>query len=643
MTSDSVDTLPPRAGVQHADAALDGKLAEFEFLIGRLIDREALADALFGAADAGLPPQLAIVSSGRLSSEDYVAALARKLAVPMVGHEAVRSLRLRPSLSSAHPIDAMLDGEDGTLLVLDGTARRPTDLAQIGTALSAHGVAFGLTTPEVLRRAVIAGRGHAILREAVSGLRRRFPGSSAATGMAIWQATALAGMVGLAVGAAMVVPSATQLAIGALLSVPFLFIVVLRLLALWHGALGPATAPPRRRRSAAGLPVYSVLVPLFDETRVLPGLIGALRQLDYPVAKLDIKLILESVDTATIEAVARMRLGPPFEVVIVPDRLPRTKPKALNYALQLARGDFVVIYDAEDLPEPRQLKDALAAFDAEPVSLGCVQGRLAIDNAQASWLASQFAIEYLALFDGLLPAFERMRLPIPLGGTSNHFRTKVLRDLGGWDAFNVTEDADLGIRLARNGHRCRMIAGRTYEEAPVRFMGWLRQRTRWLKGWMQTYSVHMRSPGRLLSDLGLWRFAGFHAVLGGLVLSALVQPVFYLAVLAELVAGSAGLPAHTILGATIQSIAIINLIAGYGAAMLLGLFCVLRRRQWRLVPHVLLMPVYWLLISVAAYRAVYQLVRDPFGWEKTDHGVSFRSGRLGRTATSAPVRRDRGC
>jgi len=218
----------------------------------------------------------------------------------------------------------------------------------------------------------------------------------------------------------------------------------------------------------------------------------------------------------------RRRSGPPS----------RTKPKALNYALPLARGEFVVIYDAEDRPEPDQLRRAL--HRGGPPNLAAVQARLNLYNASDSWLTSQFTIEYCALFDGLLPALDRLSLPIPLGGTSNHFRASALRWLMAWDAFNVTEDADLGIRLARSGYRCQVVASTTHEEAPARLMCWLRQRTRWLKGYVQTWLVHMRSPAALWRELGPRGFLAFQIMVGGTVLSALAHPWFYLLASMEL-------------------------------------------------------------------------------------------------------------
>jgi cellulose synthase/poly-beta-1,6-N-acetylglucosamine synthase-like glycosyltransferase len=217
---------------------------------------------------------------------------------------------------------------------------------------------------------------------------------------------------------------------------------------------------------------------------------------------------------------------------VVPDLNPRTKPKVLNYVLPLARGEYLVIYDAEDRPERGQLRRAFNAFRSGPPKLATVQARLNIYNADDNWLT----LEYTALFDGLLPALDRLKLPIPLGGTSNHFHVPALKWLMAWDPFNVTEDADLGTRLALNGYRCQVISSTTYEEAPRRFMSWVRQRTRWLKGFVQTWLVHMRSPRALWRELGPRGFLAFQVMVGGTVLSALVHPWFYVLVGYDLLA-----------------------------------------------------------------------------------------------------------
>ena len=274
------------------------------------------------------------------------------------------------------------------------------------------------------------------------------------------------------------------------------------------------------------LPVYTVICALYREAASAGELLAALARLDYPREKLDIVIALEADDHDTRAAIEK-RIGClPVTLVTVPASGPRTKPKALNAALPFARGSFTVIYDAEDRPEPDQLRRALQAFGAGGDRLACVQAKLCIDNTGDGWLARMFTAEYAGQFDVFLPGLAAMRLPLPLGGSSNHFRTATLRAIGGWDAYNVTEDADLGIRLSRFGYRTAVINSTTYEEAPARLGAWLRQRTRWFKGWMQTWAVHMRTPWRLARELGLGGFLAFQLIVGGNALAALVHPLF---------------------------------------------------------------------------------------------------------------------
>jgi glycosyltransferase XagB len=279
------------------------------------------------------------------------------------------------------------------------------------------------------------------------------------------------------------------------------------------------------------------------------------------------------------------------------------------------------VYDAEDRPEPGQLRAAATEFARSGPDLACVQARLNIYNPEAGFLTRQFTIEYSVLFDTILPAIERLRLPMPLGGTSNHFPTALLRAIGGWDPFNVTEDADLGIRLARRGLRIATLASTTWEKAPRTFGNWWRQRTRWLKGWMQTYNVHMRQPQRLLADLGLVRWLGFQVFMGGVLASALVHPVFWAVVALGVWNGKLPFADGGDRWPWMLWICATNLVLGFGLAMLVGAVAAIRRKRAWLAPRALLMPLYWLLISAAGYRALWQLLRRPFLWEKTRHGV----------------------
>lgn len=405
----------------------------------------------------------------------------------------------------------------------------------------------------------------------------------------------------------------------AMLALTFFCVVLVRLFALWHARpIGDRLAGACRPIDNAELPPYTALIPLFREAAVVPDIVQALSAIDYPADRLQILFIAESIDPETQSALAAAALPPHMHVIVVPDGAPRTKPRALNFALGDATGDYIVVYDAEDLPEPDQLRRAVQRLQAAP-ELGCVQARLNVHNPGESWFTGQFAIEYTALFDCLLPALEKLRLPILLGGTSNHFPRKVLEEVGGWDPFNVTEDADLGIRLARGGWRVEVLDSTTWEEAPASFGVWLGQRKRWLKGWMQTYLVHMRRPRRLLRELGPRSFIGLQILMGGVLLSVLVHPWFYALTAIDAVYDIPGLEADTPASAVLWWLGLFNLVTGYVTGVALGAMAVARRGKAYLAAQALLMPLYWLLISYAAYRALWQLLVAPYYWEKTDH------------------------
>ena len=615
----AAEFLPlPLGGRHHSSPPqpLPRDAREYEFLVGRLIDADTLARATRLAAAQGVAPHEALLAYGWVTAEGYTRELGRHLGRPVVLSEV--------GIVTGDEIFGQRAGSASAELVVNATRLMPATLAATLDRLSAPVV---LASPGAMRRARLAGERSRMLRRAVYGLLRLSPDLSAARRMLPWQSVALLALAGLMLGAHVMAADIAVAAWTALLTLPFFAVVSLRLLAMIETLReGPRASPPTDKADA-DLPVYTIMVPLFRETRVLSDIVAALNRLDYPRAKLDIKLVLEESDAPMLRAVEALELPPVFDVVVVPRGQPQTKPKALNYALAFARGDFIVVFDAEDDPEPAQLKRALAAFEAGGPELGCLQASLCIDNFRDGWLTRQFAIEYAAQFDCLLPALEKLGLPMPLGGTSNHFRREALADCGGWDPHNVTEDADLGIRLARRGWRTGTIASTTWEEAPARLMPWLRQRTRWLKGWMQTYAVHTRFPEALHKELG-WRGAlAVHALLGGLVLSTFVHPVFYVILAAEVVSGSVLGRPESLMGAGFWHLALANLALGFSVAMLTGLIAVWRRGMRALIPSILTMPLYWLLISVAAYRAAWQLARDPFRWEKTEHGLARTRSR----------------
>lgn len=369
------------------------------------------------------------------------------------------------------------------------------------------------------------------------------------------------------------------------------------------------------------LPVYTVLVALYQEAGVVAQLTQALSRIDWPKSKLDIKLICEQDDPATIKALKRLKLGQQFEIVVVPQLGPRTKPKALQYALQGARGDFITVYDAEDIPHPNQIKEAYLRFYTSSSQLACLQAPLVISNGKNGWLPSLFALEYAGLFRKLLPMLARFGLPVQLGGTSNHFRKQALDAVGGWDPYNVTEDADLGIRLHRHGYHTHVLCHPTLEHAPEKMGIWLRQRTRWLKGWMQTWLVLMRQPLVALQNLGLLGFLALQVLVGGMLVSALVHPFVYLFVFTNtLVASLYGIESLPLFVMWLLIIDSFNLLAGYMIFGHLGwrAFIAGEKKLFDL-KWFCVIPIYWLIISLAGWRALYHLFRRAHHWEKTPH------------------------
>ncbi|MEN9263806.1 MAG: glycosyltransferase [Gloeomargarita sp. GMQP_bins_44] len=368
------------------------------------------------------------------------------------------------------------------------------------------------------------------------------------------------------------------------------------------------------------LPVYTILVPVYNEPAIVSMLIKGLGQLDYPKEKLDVLLLLEENDRVTIEAAKAAHPPRYIRFIYIPDSQPKTKPKACNYGLAFAQGQYLTIYDAEDIPDPDQLKKAIIAFRKGPPNLVCVQAALNYFNRDENFLTRMFTLEYSYWFDYLLPGLDRLGLPIPLGGTSNHFRTDRLLELGGWDPFNVTEDADLGIRASQRGYRVGVIDSTTYEEANCRLKNWIRQRSRWIKGYMQTWLVHNRNPWRSLRTLGLGNWLAYQFFVGGTVVCFLSNPLLWLLFIYAAISRAPWL--EQLFPGWILYVSLFNLLLGNSIGIYLNMIAVFRRKYYSLTPYALLNPVYWLLHSAAAYMALWQLFTKPFYWEKTIHGLS---------------------
>lgn len=461
-----------------------------------------------------------------------------------------------------------------------------------------------------------------IVREAVTSLYAREPELSAHRILTTKQTLILYGATSALLGLLAVSPKAAASLIVVLLA---LFYAAAFMFKAWLAFAGAEqTETNEATLSEAMLPTYSVLVPLYREAAVIEPLLRALHALDYPRERLEILLIVEEDDRDTRKALSRVALPREVRLINVPTYGPRTKPKALSFALAFARGSLVTVFDAEDQPEPDLLKRAASRLFAEPQDVACVQARLNYFNARENWLTRLFAIDYCLWFDLMLPGLERLRAPLPLGGTSNHFRREILEAVGGWDPFNVTEDADLGFRIARKGFRVRTISATTFEEAPLRLGSWLSQRTRWLKGYMQTYLVHMREPRRFWRETGTIGFAACQLFLLGTILGGLLNPILWLLFAIWLWTGEGLLGAGA--GSIVLAVAPLSLVVGNAIIVYLSLLAPLRRGWLDLVPWALFAPVYWILISLAAWLALFELIGAPFYWAKTKHGLTrFRA------------------
>lgn len=399
----------------------------------------------------------------------------------------------------------------------------------------------------------------------------------------------------------------------ALVAAHHLFFVVFLLGGLTRlaAAMTPAplrTAPPLRD---ADLPSYTIITPLYREAEVLPELVESLAAIDYPPDRLQALIVLEADDEVTRAAARAVALPSFIQVLVVPPGTPRTKPRACNYALERARGDLVVIYDAEDMPDPGQLREAAARFAASDPRLACLQAPLRIEDPGFSlFLPSQFRLEYAAHFEVLLPALARWGLPFPLGGTSNHFKAGPLREIGAWDPYNVTEDADVGFRLAAAGYRLGVIHKPTWETAPTTPEQWFPQRARWIKGHMQTLAVHARGPlptqprNAVAMVLTLAQSVASSHLHGPLMAAAAAW-----ALIDFLPDAAFHIPTHDL---TLYML-------GWGAAAIAGARGVLRAGGRPKSLHLLGMPFYWVCQSLAAVKALHQFIVAPHHWDKTLH------------------------
>src|SRR6266568_5165333 len=385
----------------------------------------------------------------------------------------------------------------------------------------------------------------------------------------------------------------------------------------------------------ADWPQYTILCPLYREAEVVPQFVQAMQELDYPADKLQILFLTEEDDVQTRKAIEAMHLPQHFSIVTVPDGQPRTKPRACNFGLLQATGDYLVIYDAEDIPEPLQLKKAVLTFANHDSDVACVQAKLNYYNTKQNLLTRWFTVEYSLWFDLMLPGMQQTKLPLPLGGTSNHFRMEMLHRVGAWDPFNVTEDCDLGLRLARSGLKTIVLNSITYEEANSQVKNWIRQRSRMIKGYLLTYLVYMRQPLHYLRQGRLREFLSLQLVIGGKTAVLFVNPLMWaLLAIYILFRPIVGDVYQALFPTPVFYMGTLCLIFGnflYTYSYLVG--C-MKRRQYSLIKWALFIPIYWVMMSIAASLALFQLIFKPHYWEKTKHGLHLRSSRSSSGSTT---------
>lgn len=375
------------------------------------------------------------------------------------------------------------------------------------------------------------------------------------------------------------------------------------------------------------LPEYTIFCPLYHEWAVLPQFISAIEKLDYPKEKLQVMLLLEEDDSQTIANARAKNLPKYFEITVVPHSMPKTKPKAMNFGLRHIRGEYIAVYDAEDIPEPSQLKKAVLAFRESSPEVVCIQSKLNFYNSDQNFLTKLFTAEYSLWFDLILPGLQSLNAPIPLGGTSNHFRAESLRNLGGWDAFNVTEDCDLGMRLAKRGYRTAIMDSTTYEEANSQVKNWFRQRSRWIKGYIQTYLVHMRTPHLFKRGIAEPHLFMFQIIVGGKIISMFINPLLWVMTILYFTFRAFFAPyIEPFFPSWLLYFGVFSLVFGNFLYLYYYMIGLARRKYDGLLRNAFLVPVYWLAMSLAALVALYEIVLKPHYWAKTIHGLHIAEG-----------------
>jgi len=612
-----------------------GSDSPLSFMAGSDTGQELIETALSLARKEGVSADAALLAHGLMDETLFYQCLARHLSVPFAGEPLLLDVGAAYAQAAEAGVAKIAHPQAATFL---SVPRGKTLAALLRTkALNGRSLShLAITTPRLFAQSVRLSAERRLAANASFELMSADVNLSARSGMNFSQKMALAALFAVSFCA---MHATIFLCVSFLLALLFFSACLYRVF-IAAAAIGAErkTHPPLADRE---LPRYTIVVALNKEARICRTLVERLERIDYPRSKLDIKFVVEADDAETRLALESLRLPPVYEIIVAPPGQPRTKPRALNVALPFARGEYLCIFDAEDAPDADQLRLAAAQFAETAETLACLQAKLVIDNVEDNGLTRLFAIEYAALFEVQNAGLADCGHPLPLGGSSNHFRLSALRQVMGWDAWNVTEDADIGFRLIRFGYETGMLNSVTREEAPITFAAWLRQRRRWCKGWLQTGITITRQPLRFAHQLGPRRTAAVVLLMSGLVLGPLVWiPSFLLALWQWLAAGPAFQPDPS--GGFLP--ALWTSVAALGAAAILFPAWLGMRRQGltRLWPMLPCLVAYSALHSLAAWLAVYDLIYNPFHWHKTEHGLAKTSASAyAPDAIAAPCGPDR--
>lgn len=620
------DTYPPVEAEVESSGARRSRMQMAQMLTrSGLVTNEELQRAMVEYSRTGDPLGDILVAHGSVSEDVLVAALSEMYQMQRVGladfvPDAGVAQRLPQTLARRLQAIPVAETEEA-MLVAVARPLSSEDAADIEDALGTpfrELLANRADLDQLIQR---THRDH-YAEQATRSLMEEHPESSAHVVVSPAQkAVGAISLVTIVIGG-VIWPIGTLIGLVGVISFIYLVVSIYRFRLTLH-SLGTHLEQDVSDEAIAALdertlPVYTILVPLYREARIVQRLVRDINALDYPKTRLDVKLLCEEDDEETIAKIRELALPPHFRIVVVPDSQPKTKPKACNYGLQLAIGKYSVIYDAEDRPDPDQLKKAVLAFQQVPGNVVCIQAKLNHYNQNQNILTAWFSNEYSMQFELVLPAMGAAEAPIPLGGTSNHFITSTLRELGAWDPFNVTEDADLGIRLHREGYRTAMIDSTTLEEANSNVRNWIRQRSRWNKGYFQTWLVHMRHPLKLLAQTGLRGFVSFNLTMGTAFV-LLMNPIFWglttLHILTQW-----GFITELFPGVIFYAASAL-LFVGNFIFVYLNVAGSLQRGEFGITRTALLSPLYWGLMSWATWKGFIQLFTNPFYWEKTEHGL----------------------